>query len=370
MLGCFRLADGQRGWAIPTALLLGVSGGFWTWVTIFLFPAWVYAASRGGWRRAATGLVWVLVGALTWYLPNAVLAGGIGAFQRMLSTYGRPVIVHGLLTGWQWPRSGPTAVNIGKWIWAAAQLALVPLGYLALRGAIRAGRGKFRSGQEAWLFGLWIGPALLFYLFIYVDRPGYRLIFAPALLILAAGGIVALGQDLWSAARGRAARSGSARYLILLLIALVTADNVVAFAYRPSDFSAAKIDAHDRVLKAKIDFVESFLPGETVVLASDEAAAAEYYLGEQAGYEVRNASFNQRTLAAPGTPGPAERVIRYVILFDDQLLDYDRSPGEVRWRELISGTGIMIGYFELAPGQRFVLRPGEFWVETAAGASP
>jgi hypothetical protein len=203
-----------------------------------------------------------------------------------------------------------------------------------------------------------------------VDRPGYILIFAPALLILAAGGIVALGQDLWSAARGRAARSGSARYLIMLLIALVTADNVVAFAYRPSDFSAAKIDAHDRVLKAKIDFVESFLPGETVVLASDEAAAAEYYLGEQAGYEVRNASFNQRTLAAPGTPGPAERVVRYVILFDDQLLDYDRSPGEVRWRELISGTGIMIGYFELAPGQRFVLRPGEFWVETAAGASP
>ncbi len=247
----------------------GTLAGFRQDVLLFLFPLWLWlivpAVART--RIAAAGAL--VLGCLAWFIPSALLSDGPVAYvtrslTQLVGLSGvsaneeRSIVLNAVLVG-------------DSLLWAGLALMVLVI-VLGLARALAAARGqRLGDEREALFFGLWLLPALSFYLFAHIGEWGFVLSLVPGLYGLLAWllrPIVARGPQLHRAAITTALAS-----VVLGAGLFLVGDDPV--------FSRASLVAHDRATDAKTAYIRGLPAATTLVLASAEALVASYYLPDR-----------------------------------------------------------------------------------------
>jgi Dolichyl-phosphate-mannose-protein mannosyltransferase len=179
---CWRCWNGEKQFAIWSAVALGIGSGFRPDLIAFLFPLWLISAWVGtkSWLKllqglavlAAIGAVWS--GALVWAM------GGVQTFLKVMLDYAadqsRPesIVLGSTIRAWLRQMSRLVVWNglaVVTWIWA------VPFYF---RHRERLG---FGSAQGVFLF-IWLVPGLIVQALIHIAAPGHTLHSVVALCVL------------------------------------------------------------------------------------------------------------------------------------------------------------------------------------------
>lgn len=290
------------------SLVLGLAGGFRQTLLVFLAPLWLYLAWRMRWR-SLWGILVLGISVLAWFIPLLVLVGGgenyLEAMRSVLVSFaslsdersvlagGLPAIWHNLLvtlsTLWQ-------SFNLGLLVFL--MVAFVPF-FTEIRKTINY-RPDYRKW---WLFGLFILPSLIFYLFILLGNPGYLLFVIVLMVPLFVEGLITLvglftpglsNSIFWQRA---GVIGGFIALVIIYNLFLWTRPSELA--WRPLLFSFKQIKQADHSLEAELEGVKEFFkPEESLILIDGEFVHSGfrhymYYLPDYRVYSPAPAGLRQ-----------------------------------------------------------------------------
>jgi len=305
----------------------GALGGFRQDVLLFLFPLWLWlilpAASRT--RLAAAGAL--LLGGLTWFIPSALLSDGPAAYvSRSLGQ----LVGLGAVSANEERSIAVNAVLVGEsLLWAGLALtALVVV--LGLARSLATARGqRLGDEREAQFFGLWLVPALSFYLFAHIGEWGFVLSLVPGLYGLLA----------WLLRPIVAAAAVTRRAAVATVLTSAALGAAFFIAGDDPVFSHASLVAHDRATDAKTAYIRDHLPGpSTVILASAEALVASYYLPDR---QVRYSNAAARTSFSLRLDAPTT-----IVIYEPAA----RALGGAASRSVTVTTGITLDLVDAVSG--------------------
>ena len=263
----FRDARGRGARRVAAvSFAFGVLGGFRQDLLLFLFPLWVWMVLPASSRTRLGAVAALGAGCLAWFVPSAALSDGPAAYvSRSLAQL---IGLSGASANSE--RSIPlNLVLVADSLWWAGPAVAVLVLVLGLARALASLRGQhLADDREATFFGLWLVPALLFYLVVHIGEWGFVLSLAPGVFALAA----------WLL-RSALARVPSARpFATAALLASAVGGGALFLVGDHPVFSHASLVAHDRATAAKTAYIREHLPaGSTVILAAAEALVASYY---------------------------------------------------------------------------------------------
>jgi dolichyl-phosphate-mannose-protein mannosyltransferase len=179
---CWRAVNRDYTNIYLSALVLGLAGGIRQNTLLFMAPLWFLSIRKAGLRRCVLSFAILSLAVVSWYVPMAVLSGGVGAYQSALRD-------HWLNSNWH----GFTA----KWMpfnfLCVAYFMLLGTGpgflFLALGALFYLEKVKLvnlLSQLEFQFFVAWLLPSLGFFLLVYSHpiQTGHSLVYLPALFIL------------------------------------------------------------------------------------------------------------------------------------------------------------------------------------------
>lgn len=249
-------------------VILGLAGGFRQGLVVFLLPLWLLVLWPAGWRAVlGCGLI-LIVTCLAWFLPQAYLSGGQGAYLgESLNQWTQ------IIWAFSFFNYGYEGLKLNLLIFISYTLfalgfalaLFIGLGWLGIR------QGRSFSRQRAWFLVLWVLPAIIFYLLIHMRQPGYVLTYLPA-FYLAIGYFLAWLGDLLP--------PGWRRPALIGLVALIAAGNLwlfIAWPAIPSSYGFVR--RQEKELNAKFEYVaENYPPETTLILGGDYFRHIMYYL--------------------------------------------------------------------------------------------
>ena len=197
----YKLFKGDEKFIYISALVLGLSGGFRTDILEFMLPLWIFCigSARIHYTKIAKGLLTFIVAVSIWLVPAVILTGGIESYIHILRYTSEAASYTSIIFG---ASIGQQILNTGVCIiWSLVGLTLIGLLITAL--FLTYHRKNLRSKVISYLkkpltifFLLWIIPSLLFYLFIYIVKPGYLLTVIPAVMIILSYIIIRISSDI------------------------------------------------------------------------------------------------------------------------------------------------------------------------------
>lgn len=183
-----------------SALALGISGGFRLDMVMFLFPLWLFCLWYGkiSLTKIIKAILTMVMGVLIWLIPTVISTGSLGNYLKLLSTVssaGSTSLLMGASLYSQLINSGLTVVwsLLGLTLFGAA-LLLIFLFYHR-KNLVKKIVG-YRKNFKIWFFILWIVPAFTFFFLIYIIKPGYTMVYLPALMIVLGYILKRLSEDL------------------------------------------------------------------------------------------------------------------------------------------------------------------------------
>lgn len=215
-----------------SALALGISGGFRLDMVVFLLPLWLFCLWYGkvSWTKIIKAILTMVMGVLIWLIPTVISTGSLGNYLKLLSTIssaGSTSLLMGASLYSQLINSGLTVVwsLLGLNLFGAA-LLLIYLFYHHedRKRKIVACLKNFKS----WFFILWIVPAFTFFFLIYIIKPGYTLVYLPALMIILGYILKRLSEDLHNTFPRFSIRS---IFLALLAIGVIINSFIYLYPY-------------------------------------------------------------------------------------------------------------------------------------------
>jgi MFS family permease len=280
----------SRSW--PAALVvsagLGLAAGFRQDILLLLGPLWLWMLLARPWRERALSVAAVGIACLVWFVPSAVLSGGVAAYLASLS--GQATRVSELS-----PAAGGDALLRNTLLTVyALWWGLLGFAVLLVAAIVAALIARRRMSEETMFFALWLIPAALVYVTIHIGDPGYLMSMLPGLYVACAALLAPLAR---AAPRALAA---FAAFLVAL--------NLGVFVLADTPFSAGTIARHDRSVEGRVTSVSrSFPPSSTVILAQSEYLIARYYLPDHrvlfygADPEVLSHTAREVRITAPTT---------------------------------------------------------------------
>jgi hypothetical protein len=262
---CWRVVRGNMAYALPTAVILGISAGIRPSSILFLGPLFLFSL-RTVELRTQIGVLAALACTLAaWFVPMVAASGGWGAY------------IGALLSLWQMVPA-KTAVWNSSPATSIARACTIALIYLLCFGAaspalLGAVGSDASADQRKRNFTIaWIAPALCFFTLVFLKfvNSGYLLLLLPA-------GCVWLGYG----AGNWYYRSGWRRPFKLAVVAGCAAANVLIFLASPLYCSYRSVRRFERNLAS----VRAALPqvgstDDTLIIAFDS-----HFLGyRHAGY--------------------------------------------------------------------------------------
>ena len=324
----FRDARGAGGRRLAaTSFLFGALAGFRQDLLLFLFPLWLWMAVPATRRARVAAVVALIVGCLIWFIPSAALSDGPAAY---LTRSLRQLIGVGGVSANEARSIGINLVLLGDSLFWAGLAVTALVMVLGLARILAASRGhRIGDEREGRFFALWLGPALLFYVFVHIGEWGFVLSVVPGLFVLLA----------WLL-RPIVARSPTAGRTALAVVAASAALGAGLFvAGAHPVFSRASLVAHDRATDRKTAYIRQHLPAaSTLVLAAAEALVVTYYLPDvpvRYSNAAAPTSFDLH-LVAPVTVVVYERAAR--------------PPGDHPVRTVTVDPGITLELMDLPPG--------------------
>jgi hypothetical protein len=308
-------------------LLYGIAGGFRPDLLLFLGPLWLLCVLRATWRERVLSGMLAAIGFTAWFLPTALLSGGLGEYWAVLSAYFfRDVLVRYSSTHNGLPALGANLRELGNYLFYALY-AQTPLALLAAVWLVWTSR--WREEQGWWLIGLWIAPMLGFYAIVHIGDPGYVFALLPGLCLL-------IGRFVRQAGRATFGRLGfGGRVLLPIALSVALGLNTGLFLFRPMPLSAAGIRRSEASLDSKLQYLRSrYQPDEVAVLSYAYFKHLRYYLPgnhNSLWLDLFNGQL-QDTHLPPS--------VRYVVVFDDGMEPYLRN--RKRWRDLTLAPGVVM----------------------------
>ena len=185
----YNLFKGNEKFVYISAFVLGLSGGFRTDILEFMLPLWIFClwSARVSYIKIFKSLVTLVISILLWLLPAVILTGGPEKYVHILGYTSEAASYTSLIFG---ASAGQQILNTGICIiWSVVGLtlagALITLLFLAYHRKSLKSMFIFHLKKPLPIFFLlWIMPSFLFYLFIYIVKPGYLLTVLPALMII------------------------------------------------------------------------------------------------------------------------------------------------------------------------------------------
>jgi hypothetical protein len=164
-----------------SALALAVAGGMRPTDALFLFPLWLYCVARRGGRAVLVGLLVLGAGTAAWLLPMLHSAGGLHHYLEISHR-----LSAGVLRVAPWAAGGQADEFL-----RALGVDALPLLFSGWILVLLAGSSEL---PRARLFlALWLVPPALFFVGVHLGTPGYLMIVAPVLLLLAGLGAARFG---------------------------------------------------------------------------------------------------------------------------------------------------------------------------------
>ncbi|OLC58564.1 MAG: hypothetical protein AUH85_00625 [Chloroflexi bacterium 13_1_40CM_4_68_4] len=266
-------------WRLAASLLFGLAAGFRQDVLVLFSPLWVWMMWRGDWRERITAALAVAVACLAWFVPSALLSGGV---ERYLTAVVQQSTGVGI--AYSVPGNGFQALSYNlrftlyglAWGLFAFAILLAGLALAPVLWWARHGQWRLRLHADNAFFILWIASPLAFYIAIHIGEWGYLLTILPGLYVLIAALLPRLVRPLRGMARG------SWRVLAAGLVA----SGALVFLYVPdARFSADAVHDHDVAIAAKVDYIRTnFAPDATIVLAREDYLQVRYYLSEYSAW--------------------------------------------------------------------------------------
>lgn len=316
---------GKRGWVLPAALLLGVAAGFRQDILPFMLPLFLVGLAGKGWLRALGAGAILVATTAAWYIPSALMSGGFSSYRAASDIQSDYMFKYFSVFGRGLDGVGFNLRELGNFLLQGLTSALV---LLAAVFFITPFAGRLRSmlkDRRLIFLLLWMGPSLLFFVFIHVGEYGYVFSILPALLLLASWGLYRITES--------GAAGNSVNLPFAIVGTLLVAANLVLFLWGGTPFSANRIEARDQILKMRIEAIrDNFDPASTLIVSEFDYQQARYYLPEFAEIWNFDPAVEKRpTVALP--PGTEK-----VILFEDYLKAADGRASSIkldRGQELI-----------------------------------
>ncbi len=311
----YKTWEGKSAWVLPAALVLGLAAGFREELLPFLFPAVVVGWLRQPPLRIAAAVALMALAALSWYIPAALLSGGLAAYQNASSAQTSYLINYSSVFG---AGKAALAANLDAFFrflgWAAAAGAPLLAAFLAALPFSR-----FRqtgSGRRLLFLAAWSLPSILFYIFIHIGEYGYVFSFLPAALLAAAWGGSRFGEII----NEKRPRVSAARGFAIITAPLVLANLLLFLVFSPP-MSASRLAARDNLLKSKVETIKRhFSPAATVIVSVFDENEVDYYLPGYRHFGLDPMS-QQRAVFALGPD------VRQVVIFDEYLHPPGGDPG-------------------------------------------
>jgi 4-amino-4-deoxy-L-arabinose transferase-like glycosyltransferase len=228
----YSVFKGKEKYFYPSALALGLAGGFRQDLIIFMFPLWMFCLfynNRNPWRFLKALLV-LIPAILVWVIPTILFSGGYDQYSQATAT----------LYKMCFPRSslifGSSLTNqlsaLGAYLaWSGLGLTFIGIFMIGLFnkyrgiGPIHLFRISIRNPKVIFIT-LWILPASLVYILIHIAKPGYILVFVPVLAIILAYFVNELSKGL-----NVKYRSYSPRKLLAIVLAVIIIFNSAFFLF-------------------------------------------------------------------------------------------------------------------------------------------
>ncbi len=289
---CWRaLHGGARPPLLYAALVLGLAGGVRQSTLLMLLPLWLFVAARQGRRSLGRGLLVLTATCALWLIPLVYLAGGPLQYARtgleLLALVGqRTSFLYG----------GVRAVTenlaqVGAGLLVGLNLSVVVLAVCL----VRSGPARRAMARREWtLLGLWAGPALAVFVFGHIGTVGYLLLVLPALFLVLAPYVEAIGQRL---ARPLRLAAGPATAIVVTVLAgahlaTIAGAPATAHALLADPVAAALVDVrdNDRFWDEVPRYLARYAPEDAIVLAEASPWGsfrhAGYYLQDYRVYGV------------------------------------------------------------------------------------
>ena len=198
----YQVFVGREKFFYPSIIALGIAGGFRQDLIIYMFPLWFFCAfyHKRDPNRLLKAIIVLIPSVLIWVIPTMIFSGGYEQYSQASST----------LYKIAFPRSsilfGSSIVNqladIGSYVaWLGLGLTFSGIIIMALfnkyvgKGPKHVFRENIRNLKAIFLL-LWFLPASIMYLLITLAKPGYMLVFVPALAIVLAYFVERLSYSL------------------------------------------------------------------------------------------------------------------------------------------------------------------------------
>ncbi len=327
-IGCcaWGVAEGERGFLPPLSLLMATAGGIRPNTPLFLLPLVLLCCLRGwrhglqAWRLLAAAALGL--GLLLWW-GHAFLeeAGGLGAYwSRLMAWKGDHAqqASEGGVLGNTWLLLRTIALTAP----AAIGLALLTWRRGATAGTLPAAAGSWRWRRL--FIALWVLPSALYLLLVHFTRMGHATTLLPALLLLLAGRLAAVGRE-----------TGPLRWPRDLLLVLLL--QCLLFLLVPGDRFAENLRSYDHEWGVAIRAARRFDPSTTLVVVSGRSNRRAYRLPSVhlSAYDHGEADLvlDQRRDFIDVKPP-----LRRVLLLDRGLaVSAAAVPGDSRFETLIPG---------------------------------
>lgn len=304
----YRTWQGNAGWVMPAALVLGLAAGFRPDLLFFMTPLLLIGLVGKAWWRILGAVAILAVTTLAWYVPAALLSGGLGPYREASGVQTQYLIEYFSVFGMNGWGAVLTNLEVLRRFLLGGLSAAAPLVLLTLLSLpARRQRPVFKD-RRFWFLFVWIMPCLLFYIFIHIGEFGYVFTFLPALLLL---GVWELANLLGPGAGPKRGRRAVGTFP--LIVALLVAVNFLTFVVLPLPLSANRLAARDNILQCRLDAIRNnFDPGTTFIISVYDYQHATYYLPDFTTQRVDTAVAPQVTYDLPaGT--------RNVVIFEEFL---------------------------------------------------
>ncbi|MBI4302487.1 MAG: DUF2723 domain-containing protein [Chloroflexi bacterium] len=259
-LWAYQILFQKRNLLLPLTAVYTIAGGFRPDLLLFLGPLWLATLWRQPPRMTATALGLALAGFLLWFLPTALLSGGIDQYLKAFEAYVNKDVLERysvLENGWIALRVNikDTLSYLFYVLYAAAPLLVVATAWLLGQ------RARFNS--QILFIILWLSPMAIFYTFVHIGDPGYVFSVVPALFLIT--GL------FFSKLKPPALSWG--------LLGLVVSANIIIFLFLPRTLTLPGLRDNDRALGEKREYILSnYSPQSVILLSYDSYRHWRYYL--------------------------------------------------------------------------------------------
>ncbi|MDO8737184.1 MAG: hypothetical protein Q7K29_08930, partial [Thermoleophilia bacterium] len=256
--------------------------------------------------------VLLLAGVAAWYIPSALLSGGLAAYRDASSEQSDYLMTYFSIFGRGFEAIRVNLDELSRFLLYGLSSALLLIPITLAVATTSSGRRLFRD-RRLFFLAVWLTPSLFFYIFIHIGDFGYVFSFLPALLLLLSWGLKGAAQ-LFTARPGHQRSVNRAVWGAAVPLILI---NMLLFLSLSPPQSANRLAARDDILRSKIEAIkEDFDPRKTLVVSVFDFQQANYYLPDYHHWNFDPAVNKKPSVAIPDD-------VDRIVIFEEYLSPAD-----------------------------------------------